>query len=191
MKSKFSIVLMLTLAPLTLGADTRDNRYPDSTSTSLESQSRFKAPADVTNINKTRDLGLGFTIGTANGVTAKYWDTEQTAVEAGVAFSTNNVAANLDYLYHMRSFPAGPSLSSTFAPYAGVGVIAAFGSGTSTFFNSSNTGTGTLGARIPIGMEYLPHSFPLGVFAEIDPGLGLVPNTFGFFQADLGGRWYF
>lgn len=153
----------------------------------------YKRPAAVDNITKTNDIGVGLNAGTANGVNAKYWMSEHTALAASAAFSQNNTALALDYLYHFRNWSETyPQASNVIAPYGGLGVITAFGSGTNQYFNTSVSGsTGTGGLRVPVGIEYLPHAVPVGVFAEIDPGLGVTPATYGFFQAEVGGRWYF
>ena len=74
-------------------------------------------------------------------------------------------------------------------PYLGVGLIGGFGGNTNFFYH--NTQTFGLGARVPIGVEFIPRGLPLGIFAELDPGIGFVPDGFTFFEANIGGRYYF
>ena len=45
--------------------------------------------------------------------------------------------------------------------------------------------------RIPLGAEWNPRSAPIGVYAELAPGIGLAPGTFGFVEGGIGARFYF
>jgi hypothetical protein len=148
------------------------------------------------------DFGLGLMLGEPTGLTGKYWLSETSAIDAGFAYSFGNYTTVLaDYLWH---FPgafasAGPS-GNEFVPFVGIGGVL-FISGNSwngtyrdsnaPFFVGSSGNSAAFGARIPLGIEFLPKAAPIGIFAEIDPGIGLLPSTFGFFGGEVGARFYF
>ena len=149
-----------------------------------------------------RNLGMGIMVGEPTGITAKYWYTQTDAQDFGFSYSFNNYFAILsDYLVH---FPTALNrsvrgdLSGEFVPFVGIGGILFVDSSANPatgsaahFFTGSNRNTAAFGVRIPLGVEFLPRNTPIGLFVEVDPGLGLLPGTFGFIGADIGGRFYF
>ena len=48
-----------------------------------------------------------------------------------------------------------------------------------------------LGARIPVGLEYLFEDIPLGAFFELVPVLNLTPDTDFDLEAGAGIRFFF
>jgi len=133
-----------------------------------------------------RTHGLGIILGEPTGLTAKFWTKPDRAVDAGVAFSFDRfVFLYGDYLFHFKSY-------SGVRPYAGIGLGMLISSGDSKgkYFSDTRNSVG-LGVRIPLGAEWLIPNAPFGVFAELVPGLGLVPGTYGFFQGGIGARFYF
>lgn len=149
--------------------------------------------------SSSKTLGLGVIFGEPTGLTLKYWNSHTTAINFGVTYSFGNYFVFLaDYLWH---FPTAFSsatrgkISSEFVPYVGIGAELFVGNSPYSslnrryfFFNSDNSIA--LGARIPLGIEFMPRSAPLGIFAEIVPGIGLVPGVFGFLQGGVGVRFY-
>ena len=155
-------------------------------------ENRYQANGNSKNIDKSGEVGLGLMFGSTTGVTAKIWTNEINAFDLGVAFQDTDTAIMGDYLWHWRNAfsPSSNSAANTFVPYLGVGLIGAFGGNTNFFYH--NTQTFGLGARVPIGLEFIPRALPpLGFFAELDPGIGFVPDGFSFFEANIGGRYYF
>lgn len=149
------------------------------------------------------NFGLGVMLGEPTGLSAKYWLSDSRALDFGATYSFNSYFALLiDYLWHFpQAFSTAGRNGSEFVPYVGIGGI--------LFVNSSNhwtydqfgrrvrhyNGYGDssvgVGVRIPLGLEFLPKTVPLGVFAELVPGVGVIPGLFGFFQGDVGIRFYF
>ena len=155
-------------------------------------QSTYKAESSTTNIYKTNDVGVGVMIGAPTGVDVKWWGDEYNALHVGVGWLNGAGAVMADWLYHFRGTISNLSfgdVTSSLTPYAGLGLVANLGAG-NNFFNH-DTGSGGIGARVPLGLEFLPHGTPVGIYAEVTPGVVFTPSTFGFFMADLGGRYYF
>lgn len=146
------------------------------------------------------DLGLGLMLGQPNGITLKYWTSSTHALNFGLTYAFGNSLGFIgDYLWHFpHAFSSAThgQVSNEFVPYLGVGgvvsvsTVANPSNRSSIFGNTAGSGF-SLGVRVPLGIEFLPKSLPLGVFLELDPGLGLIPGAFGFLQADVGIRFYF
>jgi hypothetical protein len=173
--------LILSIFPLTTSAASGVNQ-----------NSKHHAYAKSGAVEKSGDLGVGVRWGSLTGVTLKYWTNDSEALQLGAAFADGNTALGLDYLWHSRqgvSDMIHARQSAYFVPYIGAGLITAFGSNTK-FFNR-NTETYALAARMPLGLEFLPAAFPIGVFAELAPAFGFVPTTYTFITADIGARYYF
>lgn len=158
-------------------------------------ENKVRIAEDLKNTDKLGDVGFGFMVGSTSGITAKFWTNDVNAFDVGVGFQNAYAAFMSDYLWHWRkAFPHSENkdLGRSFVPYLGVGFIGGFGGFggyTNSFYQTSqNFG---FGARVPIGMEYMPRSLPIGIFAELDPGVGFIPDGFTFFAANFGGRYYF
>lgn len=132
-------------------------------------------------------LGLGLMLGDPTGVDLKYWLSGSNALHFGFAYSFNDYTELMgSYLWEFpRAF--GPRAKNQFVPYVGVGGALFYSTTEHPYYGSSSA---AFGVRIPLGVEYLPHGAPLGITAELAPGVGLVPSTFGFFQGFLGIRVY-
>lgn len=140
----------------------------------------------------------GLVLGEPTGFTAKHGLSSRSAVDAGLAFSFDRFfLVYSDYLWH---FPGGFATRSSepfvqqLTPYVGAGGVLLFstdsGRNDGKFFTSGGSSVG-FGIRVPLGIEWKPGSPPLGVFAEMVPGIGVVPSTFGFLEGGIGARWYF
>jgi len=144
-----------------------------------------------------RPFGLGIILGEPSGITGKYWMDRRTAIDTTLSFSFDDYfLMYADYLYH---FPAAFGRSSEFIsqlnPYVGGGLELLIqtkdtGFKDRTYFRSDQ-GSAGLAIRIPLGIEWRPANPPLGVFAEIAPGVGVIPATYGYVQGGVGIRFYF
>ena len=129
--------------------------------------------------------GVGFVLGEPTGLTGKFWTTADRAIDGGLAFSFDRfVFLYSDYLFHFKSY-------SRIRPYAGIGggFLIASGNKKGKYFDEQDGSFG-LGIRIPVGAEWFIPDAPFGIFAELVPGLGLIPSTYGFFQGGIGARFY-
>ncbi len=140
-------------------------------------------------------LGLGIKWGTLTGVSAKYWMDDFQAVEITAAFADANTAIGVDYLWNFRGALANLGKFKevdNFVPFAGAGLLSSFGTSASNsrLFNH-DTDSFDLAVRVPIGMEFIPTTVHMGIFAEIGLGFGFIPNSYSFATADIGARYYF
>lgn len=134
------------------------------------------------------NLGLGVMFGDPTGVDLKYWLQSDRALHFGLAYSFDHYGELMgNYLFEFPHVFRG-STGAQFVPYAGIGAAFFFGADDGIHGHNDNA---ALGVRIPLGIEFLPHGTPLGITAEIAPGVGIIPGTFGFVQGYLGARFYF
>lgn len=157
---------------------------------------RFSWARGESDAKPAHDFGLGIILGDPTGGTGKLYLSDVRAIQFGAAFSFGNFfLVYADYLFH---FPGGFGNAHPFvtelSPYIGVGgvlFLASASPAANRRYFGNNVGSTGLGLRIPLGIEWLPTNVPIGVFVEIAPGVGLVPNTFGFFEGGVGIRYYF
>jgi hypothetical protein len=129
---------------------------------------------------KTNDLGAGIILGEPTGISAKWWNSGDRAIDLAVAWSTGrNDRFNLhgDYLIHrfdLISVDAGK-----LPVYYGIGARAGFGDQVD------------LGVRIPVGIAYQFPNDPFELFFEIVPVLNLYPATDFDANGGFGVRYYF
>jgi hypothetical protein len=125
-------------------------------------------------------LGLGLIFGEPTGLSAKMWTSERTAIDAAVAWSFSGEGwfhIHSDFLLHNYDIF---SVSEGKLPvYYGLGAFIAL---------SSEFG---LGIRVPIGLAYQFEGAPVEVFAEIAPGLALLPDIGFYIGGGIGVRYFF
>ncbi len=141
-------------------------------------------------------FGLGVILGEPTALTVKYDATEETAYDAGLAFNLDRwILVYGDYHYKfaniLRSHPG------TLVPYLGVGGVLVVSNKSELetrgfrYFDSSKSSTVAAGLRIPFGIEWRPDQIPIGVFAELAPGITIIPGTYVFVQGGIGIRFFF
>ena len=134
-------------------------------------------------------------MGEPTALTAKVWTRKNEAFDAAIGYDFNDFfLLYADYLWHFPEWFAKASIrSGTLQPYLGVGGILWFDTASNrarpTYF--TNNGSVGFGVRGPVGIEWLPGKPPLGLFAEIVPGVGIVPGVFAFIEGGVGARYYF
>jgi hypothetical protein len=160
------------------------------TSLTDTSQSAFAASSDKPTGNG-GNLGLGVMLGDPTGVDLKYWLERDRALHFGLAYAFDNYGELLgDYLFEFPHAFNGKE-GAQFIPYVGIGGALFFGSADKGHDFHGYNDSVALGVRIPLGIEFIPHGTPIGLTAEIAPGIGLIPGTFGFVQGYVGARFYF
>jgi hypothetical protein len=143
--------------------------------------------------------GLGVMLGDPSSLTFKHWTSGTTAIDGHLSYRFGDyVAVMADHLWHFpgafNSMTRG-KISNQFLPYVGLGG-ALFFSGEERdrkkfLYRDQEFRSVALGARVPLGIEFLPRNLPLGFFLELTPGVAVVPAVFGFFQGGIGARYYF
>jgi hypothetical protein len=128
------------------------------------------------------NLGLGVIFGEPTGLSAKYWTTESTAIDVGVAWSFSGDGQFHifgDYLFH--HFGLFDVSKGALPVYIGLG-------GRILFREDKKD---IIGVRLPIGIEYYFEDWPLAVYGEVVPILDLTPDTDGDISGGIGVRFYF
>lgn len=126
-------------------------------------------------------IGGGIVLGEPSGLTAKLWYTESGfAVDTALAWSFQedaNLYMHANGLFHLAIIETAGG--RYLAPFVGGGVSYRVGA------------RSRLGLRVPLGLSILPFTnFPAEFFAEIAPGISLIPDTSPGFGAGLGVRFY-
>lgn len=125
-------------------------------------------------------FGLGVIVGEPTGLSFKYWVERTIAVDGAVAWSLGEDDAlhlHVDYLAH--NFKLFQIEEGKFPIYYGLGCRIKSGD------------DDKLGARIPLGMNYLFENTPLDIFLEIVPVLDLAPSTELNMNGAIGVRYFF
>jgi hypothetical protein len=128
-------------------------------------------------------VGIGLQLGEPTGLSAKFWTGRSNAVDAVLGWNliSNKFTVQAGYLWH---FPQ-PVPQGSFALYAGAG--GALGGGSD---RDDGTAYLFLAGRVPLGLEYIFSGAPIGLYAEIDPMLRLLPAIGLSFGAGIGIRFY-
>lgn len=127
-----------------------------------------------------RGFGLGVIFGEPSGISAKSWLDKGTAVDAGLAWAVGREDAlhlHGDYLFH--DFDLLQVDRGKLALYYGFGARI-------RFENDS-----VIGARVPVGLNYLFARAPVDLFFEIVPMLDLIPDTSFEMNGGVGVRYFF
>ncbi len=127
-----------------------------------------------------KDLGIGFIAGEPTGLSLKSWTGNNNAFDLGLAWSFGRYdAVNIhsDYLWHNYG-AFGNIDSGELALYYGIG-------GRVVLSNDSR-----IGARIPVGINYLIDDSPIGLFFEVAPILNVAPGTNFDVDGGIGVRFY-
>ncbi len=131
-------------------------------------------------LNAQGKFGLGIVVGEPTGVSAKYWTNGSNAFDFGAAWSfkrDGNLLLQADYVWH--TFSLIPVREGKLPFYFGIGGRVIF------------SGDPLIGARIPIGLDYILANAPLDVFAEVVPILDLAPSTNFNLGGGIGVRFWF
>lgn len=126
-----------------------------------------------------KQFGLGIILGEPTGLSGKYWLTQKTAVDGAAAWSVrhDNIYLHADFQLHQFYIKA----------LKGAHPHIYFGIGAATSIGDND---GWLGVRVPVGGSFFPVP-ELELFAEIVPGLALIPDTNFFMNAGIGIRYFF
>lgn len=140
--------------------------------------------------------GVGLIFGEPTAASLKYWKSKDRAIDAGLGFSFD------DYIIFSSNYLIQLTPYKNFLPYAGIGGEVMFttdsrrdgpnyGRRKNRYYNRDDRSDSVLGIRIPVGVEWPIPNYPIGLLAELAPGMGIIPEVFGFIQGGVGGRYYF
>ena len=131
---------------------------------------------------KTDGVGLGVIIGEPTGPCFKIWTGSKTAIDGGLAWTLDHHSSmhiHVDYLMH--DFSLIKVEKGRLPLYFGIG-------GRILFEEDSDD---RVGARVPVGLEYLFDGAPMDIFLEVAPVVDLTPDTELDFNAAIGVRYFF
>ncbi len=131
-----------------------------------------------------KGFGLGLILGEPTGISLKTWTSSRGAIDGAVAWGYQYYNSNSGYLrihadYLVHSFKLIDINQGQLPVYFGIGAKVVF---------ANNP---VFGARIPLGINYIFGDVPLDLFAEIVPGLDLVPSTDFALDGGVGIRYWF
>ncbi len=128
-------------------------------------------------------FSLGIIVGQPTGLSAKVWLAPNSAVDAALAwnFQTDRFHFHADYLHHF--FDAFDVAPDRLPIYAGVGG--------NLRIRGDNAGGLRSGVRVPLGVSFLSSELPIDAFAELVPGMRIIPSTEFEFWWGLGARYRF
>ena len=139
-----------------------------------------------------RNFGAGIVLGDPSAVSGKYWLESKKAIDMGIGWdSGSNLMVFADYLLHYPEWLANVAHGAKLMPYVGIGGLIKVYSDDNDKRRNNDDSSMRLVFRIPVGIEWLPKEFPLGLFLELVPGLRIYPNTSSDIGAGIGARFYF
>jgi len=139
----------------------------------------FSSFAQAQNANK--DLGIGFMVGEPTGLSLKSWTGGGNAFDIGLAWSLGRYDAiniHADYLWHNYEVFSEAD-SGTLPLYYGIGGRVVFAENDAV-----------IGARVPVGINYLFDDAPIGLFLEVAPIFNIAPSTDFDVDGGVGVRFY-
>lgn len=125
-------------------------------------------------------FGMGIYLGEPTGIAMKGWVSSNGAIAGAMAWSfAGNGHLHIHADYHRHSFKLINVEKGKLPVYYGIGAKIVF------------QDDPIFGARIPLGMNYIFDDAPLDIFAEIVPGLKLIPETEFDLAGGVGIRYFF
>ncbi len=141
-------------------------------------------------------FGLGFVIGDPTAVSAKYFLSEDSAIDLQGSISGRDYFLLWsDYLYYFSPSSKGfARFANRFHSYVGIGALGAFATRSDhsrgNFFDKRDDDF-AIGARVPFGVEWFFKKVPLGIGLEVVPTAIITPTTKGVLMGGLSLRFYF
>lgn len=129
-------------------------------------------------------FGVGLHLGEPTGFSLKGYLAQRWALDGIAAWSFSDEAFTIigDATYDILDIPVETSVI-TLPFYVGGGVKIAINAG-----QNDNT---TFGMRVPVGLSVQWVKYPVEIFLEIAPGIGIAPDTEFDFTGGIGARFYF
>jgi len=133
------------------------------------------------NYAQQKGFGLGIILGEPTGLSAKFWNSSETAIDFGLGYSFTSSNSIIDfygdYVFHN---PNMLEAEERFVVY--------YGPGASLKIRDNKS---RLGIRGVIGILWLPAGTQFDLFIEAAPILDIIPETKFDFAGGVGARYYF
>lgn len=125
------------------------------------------------------NFGLGIILGEPTGLSIKSWNGDQSAFSIGAAWSlSEDEALHLHADFQLHSWFENIE-RGRLAFYYGIGGRVIF------------TDDAKIGARVPLGLNYIFDTLPFDLFVEATPILDFTPNVKLAGNGGVGARYYF
>lgn len=134
-------------------------------------------------------VGVGLMVGEPTGLSFKAWTSDNTAFDAGLAWSFGRYDAvniHADYLWHHFDVFGDDINKGQLPVYYGIGGRIIFADD----YPDQGDENVVLGARVPVGINYLFEDSPVGLFLEVAPIVNIAPETDFDVDGSLGVRFY-
>ncbi|MGZ3652820.1 MAG: hypothetical protein ACXWR1_08610 [Bdellovibrionota bacterium] len=132
---------------------------------------------------ETPSTGLGVTLGSPNGITARHWLSQENSIDAGAGWDlldSGKFEMYSDYLWNRPdTFEINGEKFDLF-----------FGGGLALRSHSGNGNELVIGPRLPVGVSYEFTHPDLEVFAALALNVGIIPHSDVFLDAHIGVRFY-
>lgn len=139
----------------------------------------FVALCSLNIFSQDKGLGLGLVFGEPTGLSAKLWTSDRTALDAAVAWSLTGQWMHVQADLLMHNYDIFEVSEGALPLYYGLGA-----------FLGLATELG-LGARVPLGLDYQFEGAPVDIFAELAPGISLLPDIRFYLGGGIGVRYFF
>jgi hypothetical protein len=120
---------------------------------------------------------LGVVLGEPTGISAKFWQSGSTAIDAAAAWSFGKEESLHLHASYLKHKPLEAEAGGLYLFY-GIGARALFADDP------------RFGARIPVGLQYNIESTRLSLFFEVAPTFDLVPETDFGVNGGIGVRYF-
>ena len=142
----------------------------------------WAAPAKAA---RSGDQGIGLMVGNPSGLTWKMFLDDHLALDAALGVDQGDFDVHATLLYHdFDLFKRSPA----FADLTNQGDLGLyFGIGPRELFAHDSE----FCLRLPVGVNYLPHSEPYELFVELAPVIRFNPSSGMDFDYAIGARYYF
>jgi hypothetical protein len=127
--------------------------------------------------NRPGSTELGIILGEPTGISAKFWQSGTTAVDAAAAWSFGKEESLHLHASYLKHSPLDVEEGSLYL-YYGLGARALFADDP------------RFGARIPVGLQYNIEASRLSLFFEVAPTFDLIPATDFGVNGGIGVRYF-
>ncbi len=137
-------------------------------------------------IEDAESFSLGAVFGEPTGISAKLWLGSASAVDAAVAWGIGGARLHFHMNYLQHFFDVFDTAPDRLPLYVGIG-----GNLQLRADGPPQDGGVRIGARVPVGISFLPSELPLDFFLEVAPGLRLIDETVFELWSGIGIRYRF
>ena len=113
-----------------------------------------------------RGLGIGLVLGAVDGLSIKNWVSRDHAFQFDADWDLNYGAFGFGAAYLIHNFNIIEADNNKFPLYFGIKGWAAF----------APSGVAA-GIQVPLGIAWIPRTAPIDVFAQLEPGISVIPSV--------------